>query len=268
MRVVLQPASKVTDDAPIVMADAAVHVFYELADFVAVVKKLAALKSDQTSRSLGVHSVLKAQGLEGPYAQSLRALVEGEAARGALSRVTFMGLLGQGNKWEFGGVDLKGGVATDLPILATSSTRESMLLNKTPKNFAKTITPALSPEPAATLLFDTFATFSADDHALADAYRAALRIEDPRAHSSNDVDCVTCHTIGSSKLWVDANLAPQDHTTAFSAAGFDLSLTSAVAADPGVLRAFGYFDTVPTISQRSVNESAAVAAYVSSHILG
>jgi len=267
MRLVLQPAGKTTDLATIVMADAAVHVFYELADFGAVAKKLAAMAGAHAPRPLGVNTTLKAQGLDGPYARDLRALVQDEAARGRLSRVTFMALLGQGNKWEFGGFDVANDAVTDLAIPGTSSSRESMLLNKSPRNFAKTISPDAAPEPSATLLFDSFGALSADEEALAGAYEAALRIEDPRAHSPSDVDCVMCHTIGSSRAWADLTLLPQKTSSAFAAPGFDLSRTSSVAADPGVLRAFGYFDIVPAVSQRTVNESAAVASWVSSHVL-
>jgi hypothetical protein len=95
------------------------------------------------------------------------------------------------------------------------------------------------------------------------------RIENPDVNHPGTIDCVSCHTarpvrsnlIGSKILsesdWLKDSYASKlfSQTTVLAPA---LSKSES-AFDDKILRSFGYYNNVPVISQRVVNESAKVA---------
>jgi hypothetical protein len=93
----------------------------------------------------------------------------------------------------------------------------------------------------------------------ADAMSRVKRLEDPTQSNLFENDCVTCHTTTSRTfaLHMDSGArvpAPSGITA--------LARRDALQASVVNLRNFGYFETKPTVSMRTVNETALVADYL------
>jgi hypothetical protein len=131
----------------------------------------------------------------------------------------------------------------------------------------------VSPESTSA---DDFSLFLFPDQAAAAtveersaAFAALLRVENPTRHSPATVDCVTCHIAPGTR-------AHAEQTYAMTAAGSADAFVSGDGAEPpgqtsfGThnLRAFGIFGPDPAISQRVVNETDAVVAYVNQELVG
>lgn len=272
LRLVLQPVDARRPEEGVHPKDAAVHAFYtltreELTDAARAV--LAAKRGARGSRrtALGVHPLLEQQGLDGPFAADLRAIVLRHAGARNLSRVTFMTREpSRQGQWKFGGFDLGEASATPMRIAslgeATEQTFSTFLRNGN-------VTPAIQSPDDLSLLLRSFDADAASPEALANAYTAALRIQNPTLHSPDTVDCVSCHTATSAKLWAEKEKgqSPEGNSAAFSTR-FNVALTKSPAAErPDNLHSFGYFFDEVSISQRTANESAAVADYVNQKVL-
>ena len=265
IRFVLQPV--IVDPhamLPTSTLDAAVHVLYTLPDsaFVELVRGIVALRppSASTGAPLGVHPVLAAEGLAGPFARALEARVMAETARGHLVRVTFMGVRGRGNEWQLGGVRIgEDGVVAPLPIPDSGARLQSIVLQRGAQTFLKSISPQTAGTDDVSLLFDSLSAESASPADIGGALHAANRIENPNVRTSEDTDCATCHAIASSRLWAEKRFARSEPADRFVAPGFELGVVSPKTSDLGVLRALGYFGSEAVITPRAVNDTAKAA---------
>ena len=105
IRVVLQPL--IVTDGVLGAQDAAVHVFYDL--------------DAATTRQL-------ASQLTAPHEAT--ALARDFAARGALSRVTFLRNTDvKGNGWTFGGFDIKDGASAPISVPRTGGSEQNVIVN-------------------------------------------------------------------------------------------------------------------------------------------
>ena len=94
------------------------------------------------------------------------------------------------------------------------------------------------------------------------------RIENPRIHSPSTIDCVHCHITESTRIWagkVASSMVKEYETTEGLYVKGTLSknqnLTNITRSNVHnkSVRAFGYFQTLPSINQRTINESSQVA---------
>ena len=266
IRFVLQPLSvDPAGERPSTTLDAAVHVVYALpttafAELVSGVVALRTAAAPQPNAPLGIHPVLAAEGLAGPFARGLLPLVLGSTAKGHLARVTFMGVRGRGNEWQLGGVSVaEDGTVTPLPIPSSGAPLQSIVLQRGAQTFVKSISPQTAGTDDVSLLFDALGASIAAAPEISAALRAANRIENPDLRSSEDTDCATCHTVASSRLWGEKTFAIHEDADRYAAPGFDLSATSTQTADLGVLRALGYFGSDAAISPRAIHDTAKAA---------
>lgn len=265
VRFVLQPV--IVDSAgaqPTTTLDAAVHVIYTLPDdaFAQLVRGIVELRPALAATGpLGVHPVLAAEGVAGPFARALEQRVFASAAKGRLARVTFMGVRGRGNEWQLGGVRIaEDGAITPLPIPSSGARLQSIVLQRGAQTFVKSISPQTAGSDDVSLLFDSLSAGVASPDQIGAALHAANRIENPNLRTSEDTDCATCHTIASSRMWGEKTFGQHVDADRFAAPGFDLtSKSAALTADFGVLRALGYFGSEPVISPRAVNDTARAA---------
>ena len=268
IRFVLQPVYQDPHAMlPTSTLDAAVHVLYALPDsvFMELVRAIVALRapaapSASAAAPLGVHPVLAAEGLAGPFARALEARVMAGTARGHLVRATSMGVRGRGNEWQLGGVRIgDDGAVTPLPIPDSGARLQSIVLQRGAQTFLKSISPQTAGTDDVSLLFDSLSAESASPADISGALHAANRIENPNVRTSEDTDCATCHAIASSRLWAEKRFGHSEPADRFVAPGFDLRAVSPQTSDLGVLRALGYFGSEAVISPRAVNDTAKAA---------
>lgn len=264
LRLVAQPLF--TKDGAVTTRDATVHLFYALPDatFAQAVKTLFVLDDaagDMTNGPLDVHPVIRRQGLDGPYHGKLKQLVLDACGSATLSRVAFMSVDAQGSLWQFGAFNVVGGLLVDdliprMPMLKVQAFQE--FGSESFRNGA--LVPAAANDQLDTLIREADMRL-ADRRTLDKALTSALRIEHPERSSPKTIDCASCHVASRARTNAERfhGIDNSGHADLFAAPEFDLTRLDAVKEQPRALRAFGYFGRDSAFSQRTINESAAVA---------
>ena len=272
LRVVLQPMSFEADDESISAKDAAVHAFYSIdrAELATIANEILAAKRGARGSlrtALGVHPLIEQQGLSGTFATDLRAIVLRHAGKANLSRVTFMTReASRQGQWKFGGFDIAGARHTKMKIASLGNATEQVFSSFMRSGSA---TPAVASPDDMSLFFRAFDAQSAPPEKVAKAYTAALRILNPTMHTPDTVDCVSCHTSTSARVFAEKsmNQRPDGNPANFTSRS-NVSLSKSPGSEQSEnLHAFSYLGTQLTVSQRTANESAAVVEYVNSKIL-
>jgi hypothetical protein len=273
LRLIAQPLRAGGADAGFqtVTDDATVHLFYGLsdADFDEVHRglwNLKALAGAQTAgQPLGVHPVLESEGLGGPYGSALRSLVLRHCGAQTLTRVAFMSVATQGSLWRFGAFDVEDGALVAASIPRIGATAQGFQEFGTPEFRSGQLLPTVSGDDLDVLLSESQLRLT-DERTLDRALTSALRIEHPARESPRTIDCASCHV--ASRARHNAEQQRQVDTSgwpdAFDAGPrFDLRRLDGAKDDAHALRAFGYFGRLSALSQRTINESAAVAEALS-----
>jgi hypothetical protein len=240
-------------------------------EFSEVAKEILAAKHGARGSkrtSLGPNPLMVEQGLGGTFATEVKAAILKHAGKANLTRVTFMTREAPRQpQWKFGGFDIEGTRHTAMKIASLGSATEQTFTTLGRNGRAN---PEVAHEDDLSLLFSSFATDAANADAVKKAYSAALAVGNPTRHSPDTVDCVSCHTATSAKIYAEKSKGQTAEGNAASfATTWNVSLTKSPAAErPDNLHAFGYLFAEPSVSQRVANESAAVADYVNAKILG
>ena len=194
LRLVFQPAGE---------RDDAVHVFFALdpGEARALAESVAALRGDAHLGPLAPHPLLVRDGVTGPFGRGLAAQIRRHAPAARLARITVFTSSGLGTAWNFFGVDVAAGGAITpmaIPTLPPDTRLEAFFAGFVDGELTgdAPFTPASTALPARDDLRilasrDRLAraTPAARDQALA----AAARIEDPRVHTPETIDCASCH---------------------------------------------------------------------------
>lgn len=264
-----------------VATDNGFHAFYTLTqeELDEALKEIVALRlANSTGNDLGalqVHPVMARQGLDGPMAKGLNAIVLKFAGAAKLTKLTgFVGVFAQHTSWNFAGADVVQGKAKlqVIPGLEGKPTQESLGLGTAPeKLISLTFMSTTTKDDVQPLLKAT----SQEDTAAArqKAFDSALRIENPDLHSPNTVDCVSCHTAEIARQLVGQDFFHLD--AAGNANGFvpDPNVVTTRDVKPAYLakqphglavnvHAFSYDGQEPMVIQRVINETAAIVAAV------
>jgi hypothetical protein len=298
LRLVFQPLT-FTGDAT-VADDAAVHVSYSItrAQLLAAVTEIVAARAQYATTDLGpvaVHPIIASQGLGGPLAQSLLAIVAKYADGTKVERFTSffadagssggsggsgLGPSGSGSGsgvtvstsvfWQFHGFNVVGDAATALQIPTLGSTTGISLNVSSPpleSLFGESTSSADNIEILASADEATAATPAARQA----AFDAALRVENPNKNSPNTIDCLTCHMAEPARVLVGEpmfGMTPLGDANAFAAdpsiPSADLATTpTLIDTDGGLnIHAFSYRGASAMINQRVVNETAANVFYL------
>jgi hypothetical protein len=255
--------------------DGAVHLLYNLtgdqfAGLVKEVRVLTALTKENTATApLGPSPALTAQGLDGAYGKALRALVTRHAGAANLARMTFMTrTLARMGQWEFGGFNLQGFAPTGpIAIVGLSPNTTLQVVTRTglSNDWGYSLTPTGIKFPAVGPMLTSAGTSQATPAARTEGYGAIVRIENPTLESPETADCASCHLAGLLRRHLDEKYPPSSPPTTEYAGHAEAKRVvitqSAFDADDD-LRAFGYFGSVATISQRTANETHAVVAKI------
>jgi hypothetical protein len=266
------------DGTQAIAADDAVHAFYRLRrdQLAAAVHTSIALRRKHAGdqRSLGPlapHPILVEQGLDGELAAELDQLVLHLAGAQNLTRITQVTASGLGTAWNFSGVDVANGAASRMKIPTVPAGTTTVAFFAGFSSGQLTGQPAFTPATEAAaiddlqLLGDVHRAARASAADRQRAYDASLRIEDPALHSPNTIDCASCHLAQAVRVMVGE--------AAFHLTASTPELRAAAARLPAPedrdvnVHMFGYKGTRASIHPRTINETAAVTAYVNATLL-
>ncbi len=254
--------------------DGTIHLFFDMTDSewpqviegVTALKKLAGAATD--GKPLDVHPVMKSEGLDGAYAKRLAQLITDFCGEQNLSRVAFMISGKDGKNWTFGAFNRKGATLEADPIPRFTDKKEQQVQehgNETRRNSEMVPTPTNI--DLTTLLVYTDLQL-ADDLTLRRATKEALLIENPDKETPQTIDCASCHLVSRALTFASGNrnidLASFTTERYLAQPRFDMHRVDAAKDNPFAQRAFGYFHADSALSQRTINESAAIADALSS----
>ena len=271
LRLVAQPLA--LDSAlGLTTEDATVHLFYDLSpqQFDAAMRTVLELRAQAggltDGQPLDIHPVMRAQGLSGAYAQKLKAMISAHCTSQTLVRIAFMHVAATGSAWRFGAFDVVAGqlVAAKIPRTPDLTVQGVQEFGSTEFRSGQLV-PAASGDQLPVLLSESSMRLT-DEKTLQKALKSALTIENPERSTPQTIDCASCHV--ASRARTNAERRRMVDTTGYdeaylAPARFDVRRVDAVGEDPKALRAFGYVGGRGAWSQRTVNESAAIAEALS-----
>jgi hypothetical protein len=272
--------------------DSGVHAFYSLtrqellsvATEIVQLREAAAAAGTAARGTLAPHPIMAAQGLGGAFSKGLQAIILRYAGEKNLVRATGMSSANAGFNWQFSGFELPNGAQgtpTPIAIAGLPAGTESELFFR---GFSPSaVEGSFTPGPTGT---DNFTALAKEASApmLSTTEKASIaaslaHFTNPAFTTPDSVDCAQCHTadplgfnIGAKK----AGISTANQPDAFMRDDRWVLETEMVATDfsfgninaPGVnVHALSYALGVPTISQRTVNETAAVVAFLNNNFL-
>jgi hypothetical protein len=278
LRLVFQEVTDIQGEP--VAFDSAVHAFYalsrsELLAFArAVVDLRVARGGGARLGELQPHPIMVREGLGGPFASGIRALVLQYAGAQNLTRITRMSSSSVFT-WSFDGFDVTDAADatyTRMPIPALPSGTQGDVFGR---NFGADVTMQgqFEPEPDSpddfAVLANAPAAAQLTDAERQQAFDRLVRVENPTVHSADTIDCVSCHLampVASLVITPTYGLVEQGNPNAFAPdARFVLpgEMAAAYREQFGFnVHAFSYDGQSPGINQRVVNETAAVVDYL------
>lgn len=289
LHVIWQPIVAAWEDDATTMAavDAAVHTFHRLGDreFTGLLEEMLALDDGaavDTKLPLEVHPVIASQGLKGAYYQAYRSLVLAHAGEQNLFQMTFLGVrasttqkyLGQG--WLLSGAEYEKGQAYRVTVATTSDNEQHFGNNvngpsiEEESSFVGDFIPRTeNDELLLKIVADSTTALKAKESDLQAAVDAALKIENPLLNTLDSVDCMSCHVATSARIWAEKNrgIDTSKNPSRYTSQTFDLRLTSESATRSNAIHGLGYYGTHTSISQRTVNDAAAAADFINTHLL-
>ncbi len=275
LRLIFQP---VHDDGAgtLTTDDVTVHTFYEMdrATFKSMVEAIVAARGSAPlgDGAIDVHPLIKSQGRGGAFAGAVQNLFLKYAGASNLVKVTFLGLRGAGVGWQMGGVDFVGTKATDMTVPETTGTREELTNpNAAAGDFDSVVDPPTKFSKGLGVLLKSTDARAASDDVVKAAFKQALQIDNPDTElNPGTVDCASCHLATPTALWVERNrgLKASDFSESYTNPRWNLTNRSRTKENTQSFRCFGYYGRQVSISQRTINEAAAVADFINAKILG
>lgn len=251
--------------------DGAIHVLYEIPrdELLTLSRDIVRLSDREGSYSpgpLGVHPILARQGVWGGFGQGLKLLLRTYLGEDRVVRMTFFAREDTLQPaWLFGGFDKKAGSYSRL-LIPTTTTSEQALLAGFPNagELAGSVPTPSSSSDDLRLLLSSSAANLADDTLRRAAFAAALRIENPGKHTPDTIDCVSCHAAMAARSLGESQYGYSTigHPDRFVSSR-DLRYTPPMEPSLENLHATSYLGAELGINQRTVNETAAVADYLS-----
>lgn len=277
IRLSVQPTEESVDPNGISFLDASVHLFYELDDeaFVDMLLELRDLAEENTGNPpLSAHPVMEREGVSGPWAKRFRDLLGRHCDAANLTRMTFMATGRANNTWFWHQLDRQpDGTFTesDVPELAQKGDGWATLTrDENDRDHGDGDPRTRFPKEA----LKTSTILALDDQELARVIDELRRLQNPNLTSAANTACSSCH---GAETVLDHVLAVRgvaaEPTPSTFVAPPDQNVTRTAGLPPYSqtnVHAFSWFDLAgeryrgPAISQRVINESARIAAYLGS----
>ena len=267
LRLVFQPIS-----AQGSAADIGFHAFYAIHndEIGAAIQALRLLAAQATP----VDGVLRVSAALGGanreiYAAKVRGLVKHYGGEARLVRLTMnaRNLNAAAIVWLLRGIEKKGDVFADIPIVGSTEIFETVTMTGSPGFDVRPSadTPVGLAGAISQTKFD-----SADGPGKRDYLAALAAVDNPLTNTAETVPCVGCHVATvimdgrASGSAIDPLTLPGRYTSRF-----DLSIIGGMSATTSnAIRALGYVGTQPMISQRVVNETAQVLTEIQQRFPG
>lgn len=256
--------------------DAAIHLIYQSTkkDFASFVKALEKLKqaagADYDGEPLGPHPAMAREGLSGPFATGLRAAILKHVGASTLAKWTVMVRGRNSTNWTFEQFEKSGTGYEPTPIPATNGGLKQGVNEIGLNGDTKTRDTIVAPVDDA-IGYPKELWKSSEVDALSKSELEALlgrlaSFEDPEKTSNLTLDCGSCHLSENARPYFEeltGTKTPKKFLTFTPPPGQNLERHDETNLSGQVLRAFGYMDKNVAISQRTINESARVAHYLS-----
>ena len=256
--------------------DSALHVFYrvsrdELVELAAAFGRLRAeSRGGERLGPLQPHPVMRAQGPGGLMSRGVRALIVAHAGSQNITRITVLSAVSAGFQWTFSGFDFDQSQHETRMVIASLNTNFQTLSTGLANDLSGNFSPTTSSADDFTALASITRAAQLTAAQRQAAYDALLRIENPTRHSPETIDCAQCHLATPTDVLVARakySMSPVGNQNAFAADGAfvlpgEMAATFSADGQTTNVHAFSYFFNQPGINQRTVNESAAVAAYL------
>lgn len=248
--------------------DGALQVLYELPreELLIFARDLIALtlrEGDYAPAPLGIHPILQRQGYSGDFALGLGALLRAHLGEQRLVRLTFFARNDTFlSSWRFGAFDRTGDTFQRAKLATITGPDESLQLGfPLSDSLSGAVAPETQSQDNLLLLLDGRGAKDAGAEAQQRAFGAALRIENPLRNTPETIDCASCHAAQAARAYAEQSLglSANGNPDLYSGPG-DLRLVPPREASLENLHAFGYLGGRAGLNQRTVNESAAVAA--------
>ncbi|UOE99940.1 hypothetical protein [Bdellovibrio reynosensis] len=253
--------------------DAALHSFYVLTEgeFKNVLKDIEAWKTKFKVKTDGlplqIHPVWALDGTASPAMAAFQKIILKYAGLKNLSRVTVMVVRGAGDMWAFAGFEVVNQKLKVAKIPRVDRGSQAFINFAVPADhfLRGNISPAPTGEDSfVKTILDSNRAIKETTTVLEKELRAMYRIENPHTFNPENMDCVSCHVAQIARVWLENNRPDLRHTSVFDSNAYqnprhDLSNVSPRISHTQIIRAFGYFGPDEAISQRVINESAAVA---------
>jgi hypothetical protein len=263
--------------------DAAVHTFYSLTkdEFKILATKLKALKMRNESlgiytdsKPLFIHPALKQSGRRLSFNNEIKKIILNFAGNTNLNRITIMKMMTKDLWWQFSGLDKNPdgkwanmaiprlNVGSFIQDFFNDDFFEKIGMKGTILPFTKFNDDDLS----RIVRGPDISEYDRED--LKKAMVTINRIENPRIHSPSTLDCVHCHITEATRIWADKVASPmvKEYATAENlyvkgiiSKKHNLTNITRSRVQNKSIRAFGYFGNLPSINQRTINESSQVA---------
>lgn len=253
--------------------DNTIHLLYDLtqAQFDDLAARWVAPLQDQAGargESLQVSPRMKSEGLQGAYANGIRALIKEFAGPDTLRQVTFME--GRGVAWEFGGFMVNAGAHTSIQIPGLDGGVSEVTTANSNAPF--TTTPrskvAAELEPLAGRFVSDGGigsgslVFDATPMQMQAALQRSLDVDNPLTDLHPDsLDCSVCHIANRARARAIRKGQTIQGLSRYENARRPTTVLNASAFGEETMeqRAFGYHFGGPVVNQRVANESAEVA---------
>ena len=256
LRLVFQPVSSLRGEAQ----DVGFHAFFairnnELADALAALRALASLASAQAG-PLGVSTALSAADRDA-YASGLRAFVKRFGGEGRLVRLTMLAQpeTSEQVRWTLRGVEKRGSALVDMTIVGSTVTTEDVAL----AGEGFDVLPKIDAPPGLMTAIVARTFYEADATTKRQALGALAEVENPLPNTQETIPCVGCHVsthltvLRAPSVPIEPLSIPGRYTSPY-----DLSVAGGMSQTSTSVRALGYLNKTPLISQRVVNETAQV----------
>lgn len=292
VRMVWQPIERYRGDGPWVAQDGAIHSFYQLDDRAAteLISGLSELKSEGSSYgvstggvSLGVHPALMNEQFSGIFSRKLNDLFLKFCGEENLLQVTFMSLLTPTQWWRFGGfvrqqnrqwqampiprldadlVDIFNTATEASSTSGAGGTALDGMINVLPDSYPErdNLLPLISND----MRFND----GRDLPIFKDKLAAIARFNNPHISRADEVDCASCHIADAGRFFAVQRFpelseyrASEDYQQP-DGEKFNLQNSTVRSHSTRIVRAFGYFNSVPAINQRAIHETAAAAHWL------
>ncbi|WP_394827105.1 hypothetical protein [Pendulispora albinea] len=261
LRIIFQSLRR--DGAATATRDGAIHAFYKLtpAAWEEILRELRAIRAEQASAPevrLDVHPLLRAQGPGGAYANRLKALVVKHAGEQNLVRVTqFRRIPSESARWVFSIRELERGRWQNATIPTLAGATEVSLYTLAGGRWDAELNPRADPALDTTRIFKV--STPAEER---EAFRSVVRALNPRLHSSESIDCASCHIAPDVSVFAKSTGRasegdyPERFQSRYSLDAAHKSVDEAIGFEN--LHMLSYSGTSLSVSHRVANETAAV----------